>query len=662
MIRGRSKGIWSKWHKLRDEAFTIISSNWDSNILHIQVQDDRYDFLDNLLDNDARSQILYSRQIIISLCSVLSHKKIFDVNAISTAFTKDEILFNKSLSNLRYLFLGGLTDMSNNDMRYLLAVAVENLQYFWPTKLGEGRSMLSFSNNRGIFFTPFEVMEPLIQRNISNRKGIKKIADPFAGLGFFIGLAAERIVESKKGRKLMVFCCEKNLFIHSLSIGLLGPWMKSINCEPEFVHCDSILDFKKTGLESIDIILTNPPYSRLKFHANEVKQKESDFGNHTEIEIKRFIDQKTIEIKKYKEEVKSLKYLEPAVFGELDLYRLGLVISVLSLGKNGAMGAIIPSTLAADYNSKSLRNWILSKGRVQFQYVDEKVKLFPTVNQPTILLDLDQSIDSEVKYLGNARNKNDLEQSEVEYTMSEKKLVEVFGENPAWPMCTQNQIALRDKMILNGIRFDESSWIVKRGECDISKYSKIITKENDTELIRGDNIERFRVRASTLGEKAATVDLEAYLSTLKKGRDEKLALINGPRIVCRQVSYISKKRRLSWALIQPGEMVSNSCNFIFNQSVDDENNSHLFAMLGILNSKSLDEIFRITSSNNHVSSEEINSLPIPNMTDAEVKELAAITRSLIEHYRNCDFGDSAEPDASIEDKLDKYVEKLFKLH
>jgi len=659
MINGRSRGIWRKWYDLQSEAFTIIAETWNPDIQNIQVQDDRFVFLDNLLDSETRSQILYSRQIILSLCSALDHNKIFDNSAISIAFTKDEVSFNESLGNLRDLFIGGLLEMSINDMRYLLSVAVENLHYFWPTKSGEGRPLLSYSNNRGVFFTPFEVMMPLIQRAISNRTGIKKIADPFAGIGFFIGLAAERIIESKRGHNLRVYCCEKNQFIHSLSIGLLGPWMKSINCEPEFIHCDSIIDFNETGLENVDVILTNPPYSRLKFHANEVKQKESDFGKHPEKEFKRFIEQKGIEIEEYKKRIKSLPYLQPPVFGELDLYRLGMVISVLSLGEKGTLGVIIPSTLVADHNSKTLRNWVLSMGRIRFQYVDEKAKLFPTVNQPTILLDLDLDADPEVTYLGNASQNEDLEQISAEYTVPEKKLIEVFGENPSWPMCNQNQITLRNKLIKNGIRFDESGWIVKRGECDLTKYRHIIGKDKDTELIRGDNLERFRVRPPSLGQKPSRVDLEAYLSTVKKGRDQKIEQINGPRIVCRQVSYIGKKRRLSWALIQSGEMVSNSCNFIFNPSIKNQNDPRLLAMLGVLNSKLLDDIFRITSSNNHVSSEEVNALPIPLMNNGEVTKLAGITQSLINHYHNCEFGDSAKPDLLIEDKLDKCVENLF---
>ena len=61
---------------------------------------------------------------------------------------------------------------------------------------------------------------------------------------------------------------------------------------------------------------------------------------------------------------------------------------------------------------------------------------------------------------------------------------------------------------------------------------------------------------------------------------------------------MNKKRRVTFAYVPSGYILGNSCNFI---SVDtNDYGLDIFALLGLFNSKCINWLFKLTSSNNHV--------------------------------------------------------------
>ena len=144
-----------------------------------------------------------------------------------------------------------------------------------------------------------------------------------------------------------------------------------------------------------------------------------------------------------------------------------------------------------------------------------------------------------------------------------------------------------------------------RGEVDLTKFSKIISNnQKNKRLIRGNNIERYRINENTL-TKQSFIDEEKLREQL--GESSKLQDIDRERIISKQVANQNLKKRLEFARVPPGTILGNSCNFIvINGNPDPVISDYL---LGLLNSSLLEWRFRITSTNNHVNNYEIDDLP-----------------------------------------------------
>ena len=85
---------------------------------------------------------------------------------------------------------------------------------------------------------------------------------------------------------------------------------------------------------------------------------------------------------------------------------------------------------------------------------------------------------------------------------------------------------------------------------------------------------------------------------------EKAAHHMRPRIVVQRVANMELDRRLNACVIEAGDFTSDMTNYILPGRFG------MLSLLALLNSKLLNWRFKLTSTNNYISAEEINSLPI----------------------------------------------------
>ena len=118
---------------------------------------------------------------------------------------------------------------------------------------------------------------------------------------------------------------------------------------------------------------------------------------------------------------------------------------------------------------------------------------------------------------------------------------------------------------------------------------------------------------------------------------------------------ILAERRLHFALTS-----NPPFSFLWGHSVNKtllKNQANSRAFLALLNSKFMDWYFRITSTNNNVQGYELDQLPIPSMSDADLKQLDSLAKCVIETKAD-------NPDADIakdEKKIDDLVYALYDL-
>jgi Alw26I/Eco31I/Esp3I family type II restriction m6 adenine DNA methyltransferase len=197
-------------------------------------------------------------------------------------------------------------------------------------------------------------------------------------------------------------------------------------------------------------------------------------------------------------------------------------------------------------------------------------------------------------------------------------------------------------------RLDDLAWAKNlRGELDLTVNREYIRPTRGLPLVRGDQIERYRTDLPT--EKARWVSplfVEQALSL------PKVPHVGRPRVVGRQCSYLKKARRLSFALVEEGRIVGNSCNYICidGRPAPLPEREALLYLLAILNSDWAEWRFRVTSSTNHVGNYELDALPIPE--PADVKAVSNIV-DLSAHL--C----AAPDDSAADEELNERIGRLY---
>jgi hypothetical protein len=169
------------------------------------------------------------------------------------------------------------------------------------------------------------------------------------------------------------------------------------------------------------------------------------------------------------------------------------------------------------------------------------------------------------------------------------------------------------------------------GEIHLTKFSEAIcaeAKASTVPLIRGDAVQRYFFRKST---KDSFIN-EKIVKTL--ANSPKFHNVGQIRLVYQQVVNAQKKQRLNFQLLTEKVYVANTCGYVLNESSVYD----IRFLLGLLNSSLLNWRYKVTSSNNHILTNELYRLPFPS------------------------FDLSKKEDKQIHDKIVSYVNQLLQLH
>ena len=631
-----------------------------------------------------------------SLQSVLSHR--FSIEQTTTKVFLDEV---SALSRFECLVLMG--------------ILYEQSRYEFITHEPDGSpsilTNMTFANRRGTFFTPPEVANFITGRifaDLKSNAGAAKnvslsVLDPACGGGIFLlcsARALEKCTSTGDKRSTRRHIALGSLYgvdieheaaeLAKLCIGLYADFsVAEIQSLPIKVKVgNSLISNELTGLfdqgsqatrqmtledadndlipfdwnlefpeilssGGFDVVLLNPPYGRLKVHRSDFTDKET-LSRIKGRALDRAIGDIRIELSGLSEYFRKCGNYTLSVEGELDWYKLMLERSIQLLRPRGTLGCIIPASILADRRTRKMRKYIIEHCETVAYQFPETAKLFRTVNQPTCILFLRKSvIPGKVFAANNVKNPADLWKTQpvaidVEFI---KRL-----DPKSMPIPIVNDTGFN---VLKKIHRHESIGHCNkvknmRGELDVTLHKKYLTAHDQRmRLIRGDCLERFVIRTDT-STKSEYVD-DKFLKELSAS--DKLHHVRMKRIVGRQCSYMLKKRRLSFAMVNQNVIVGNSCNYLVSESAAWP----LEYLLGFLNSSIAEWRFRLTNSNNHVGNYEIDQIPVPEfrrenqLCRVVVKEARALSRS----YEREAFGMSAAPYLPKEDLLDAATFLLF---
>lgn len=313
-----------------------------------------------------------------------------------------------------------------------------------------------------------------------------------------------------------------------------------------------------------DIILSNPPFINLKSNIE------------------------------YKKKIKDLKYYQYTVDGMMDTYLVSIERILKLLDQDGRCIIICPSQLLTNISCLNIRKHIIDILSINniFKF-SEKNTIFSDITQSICVLDMTNNTQNNSVQYFNCDYTGEF--SIIDLCIIDKNIYKSNNYNIIY-MTNLDSEFLSKLIIFPKIKSYKSMLKCSRGDIDVTlDKSKIINDKTTNPLVRGRNITSL----DTITEFISS-------STI----DEKNINITNKKLVCQQISNMESSDRIKFTLLESTFIISNSCNYII--MTDDK---HISNLKHILNSKVLNRYFSIFSGNNHISINELNNFPLPNIFD-----------------------------------------------
>ena len=491
------------------------------------------------------------------------------------------------------------------------------------------RTHLTASKALGYFFTPPEIAYAMAKSVLADRRRVESLLDPAAGLGSLLGavvLCADELgieIGHIEGFEVDPFTARlADQVLGRLKTMTGGAWTHNID------RCDAIERLMievEEDASPYDAVILNPPYGRVKFLRSSLTNSET-IAHLTSGDLKTHQARLSADSRQKAAHLKRLSAALGLGPGEQNLQRLFIAMSHRRLSEVGRMSVISPSSWLGDRDGEGLRRHLVDNRAIESIVVyPEDSGLFATVNQVTAVVNLSPpssrtSIPMQIVGQPNGNGK---------YSVSYSRLGEIDPDRLRIPRLNRQRSAIFDRLQaqpqLANLPYVKNA----RGELDLTMFKNFISSDPHADrLVRGDHIERFVLRSSDFSKQPSYVDRASFIANGING--SKAEDIGKRRLACRQVSYLNKPRRLSFALVPEGTVLGNSCNYLVVSERPDEEDV-LYALLALFNSVVVEWFFRIFNSNNHVANYEINEFPVWS-DDADLRLLSQWGRYLEQIY------------------------------
>lgn len=514
---------------------------------------------------------------------------------------------------------------------------VETAHHTFIDPISAGRVQnLSAAKRNGTFFTPVSVGHYMAaglldQVGLMSEDGIR-VLEPAAGTGVLaaslLATAAAREmriahIDMVEVSPYLAAIAERTIQLVSDRLGI----QVSVS-----THVGNALQFMAETTSRYEAVIMNPPYGRVKFlksFVTDAQTRATNASDSAQLEADRVAN-----LKRRLHHVMSKTGLTAATS---DLQTLFMMSALGTLTGDGYLSVISPSTWTSSVSYRDVRRTLVGEGRVRaITHFSEAAGLFATVNQPTAVTLIGPPGGSIIT-VADSQDKPAVEVRIAALDPDSLQLPRLLpGEEFAHA---------RLRTARTAASFGISS---RRGEVDLTLDKGLISASSTPHrLVRGDHIERYELRDVAASRKDGFVSEEGsrHLARRPKG-----AHAGGVRLAGRQVSYMGKRRRLSFAEVPAGVFLANSCNYLLLPPAYDRD-----LALAVLNCSALDWWFKVHSSNNHVSNVETDALPWPDLAPRAASIVAAASRSISE------ASSSGGSVAHLEDIIDALILQGFGL-
>ena len=397
-----------------------------------------------------------------------------------------------------------------------------------------------------------------------------------------------------------------------------------------------VLDEKIGDFIGFDIVIGNPPYGLFNKKQNQ-----------------------KIALQMQKEAVRVIKGDFPqAACGGINACRIFYELALNSSSKNGYQSMIIPFGILTDKTSNKLRQYIFN--HYSFLVIDAfperdniKLRVFEDSKMSTAIILTCKNRVSDRFNLGvsyarkiETENRFDLEYDDV---------IKISPDLCTIPITNPYEYEVLSKIYSknNLVNLGSVSKCLT-GEADMTFAKKAMTQNSeDATLIKGVQVDKYNVKFDSSEISQGEIEY-LNLDLFKKDyKGKKLEDAYKKRIILQGLTGVNEKFRLKATLIDPPAFLANSCNYL----VDKKQMPFNF-ILGLLNSKLLNFVFKCKSTSSNVNGYEVDELPIPkNIDEKTQKDIAKLVDKLLAVKKKDPNADTSE----LETEIDQMVYELYNL-
>jgi hypothetical protein len=341
--------------------------------------------------------------------------------------------------------------------------------------------------------------------------------------------------------------------------------------------------------------------------------------------------------------------------GKINLYRPFLIQSINILGPSGVYCQIIPMSFMGDSTLSNTRKTIFRESQLLFivafpQKDDVNRRIFPDAKLSTCIVNLKKEIPlvnhqfRVFVYPGKS-----FDEMPVESQLSLEDITIIDPIFMPVPLASLHEIKVARKIHMSPKRLKDLA-NVTRGEINQTTFRQFITNNSAKKpMLKGVEIKMYGFNEVLSQGSREFFDEEMYEENHAKKRPPTV------RIATQRITGVDEDRRLVCAISENGAYFADSTNSIVPKKLEFTS-----VLLGLLNSSLLNWRFSITSTNNNVSTKELELLPIPEGIYSDL--IRDKIDELVKILQNSDYQGNADIlKAKAYKELDRMTYQLYGL-
>ncbi len=342
-------------------------------------------------------------------------------------------------------------------------------------------------------------------------------------------------------------------------------------------------------------------------------------------------------------------FSEAKDIGKQNTYKVFIELGFNLVRQKGLISLITQSSIMCDKSAQFTRELLLKYCQMHYLVeFNKKQKLFSNVIQGVCILEFLKMNPHKEHAFKIAINNTQTQMNQIQY--EQIKQDEILKFFPLWeiPLIKNGEMKIIRKIKTNKILFRDLLEKSLQGNINTIHLKDIQDeKETNGRIYKGANCHRYFLDTQYLFAKDNQITQQIF----EKNYYQNI-------IVTQNITGTSDAYRIHANLIEVKNqkmLFLNTCNLSYCKERE-----HAKFLVGLLNSRLLDWLFRKTSTNNHVNLYELETLPIPQITKSN-KPTADKIIVLVDKILQAKAKDPKANTQKLEKEIDALVYQLYNL-